>query len=92
MLQSALCEVPKLDILCPAEITAARVAPDGAVATVQHADGKAEELTCRLLVAADGARSSVRDMLGITANHIAYEQRAIVGNLLPDFFAHSDRG
>ena len=84
VLQSALTEVPNLDILCPGEITAARVAPDGAVATVQHADGNSEELTCRLLVAADGARSSVRDMLGITAKYVAYEQRAIVGNLLPE--------
>lgn len=84
VLQNALSEVPNLDVLCPAEITAARVAPDAAVATVQHADGSSEELTCRLLVAADGARSSVRDMLGITAHHVAYEQRAIVGNLLPE--------
>ena len=84
VLQSALADVPNLDILCPAEITAARVAPDGAVATVQHASGDSEELACRLLVAADGARSSVRDMLGITAKHVAYEQRAIVGNLLPE--------
>jgi 2-octaprenyl-6-methoxyphenol hydroxylase len=84
VLQTALAEVPNLDILCPAEITAARVAPDSAVATVRHADGNSEELTCRLLVAADGARSSVRDMLGITANHVAYDQRAIVGNVLPE--------
>ena len=84
VLQSALAKVPNLDILCPGEITAARVAPAAAVATVQHADGNCKELTCRLLVAADGARSSVRDMLGITANHVAYEQRAIVGNLLPE--------
>ena len=84
VLQSALADVPNLDILCPSEITAARVAPDGAVATVQHASGDSEELACRLLVAADGARSSVRDMLGITAKHVAYEQRAIIGNLLPE--------
>jgi 2-octaprenyl-6-methoxyphenol hydroxylase len=56
---------------------------------VQHADGTGEELTCRLLVAADGARSSVRDMIGISANHVAYEQRAIVGNLLPEKSLHN---
>jgi len=84
VLQTALAEVPNLDILCPAEITAARVASDSAVATVRHADGNSEQLTCRLLVAADGARSSVRDMLGITAKHVAYNQRAIVGNVLPE--------
>jgi 2-octaprenyl-6-methoxyphenol hydroxylase len=84
VLQSALLEVPNLDILCPAEITAARLASDEVVATVRRADGSGEEVAARLLVAADGARSSVRDMLGITANHVAYEQRAIVGNLLPE--------
>lgn len=84
VLQSALAAVPNLDVICPAKITAAQVAPEGATVTVQHADGNSEELSCRLLVAADGARSSVRDMLGITANHVAYAQRAIVGNLLPE--------
>jgi 2-octaprenyl-6-methoxyphenol hydroxylase len=84
VLQSALTAVPKLDVICPAEITAAQVAPEGATVTVQHADGNSEQLSCRLLVAADGARSSVRDMLGITAKHIAYAQRAIVGNLLSE--------
>ncbi len=89
VLQSALSEVPNLDILCPAEITAAQLTPDAALATVRHADGTSEELTCRLLVAADGARSSVRDMIGISANHVAYEQRAIVGNLLPEKSLHN---
>jgi 2-octaprenyl-6-methoxyphenol hydroxylase len=89
VLQSALSEVPNLDILCPAEITAAQLTADAALATVQHADGNSEELTCRLLVAADGARSSVRDMIGISANHVAYEQRAIVGNLLPEKSLHN---
>ena len=54
------------------------------MASVQYADGSVEQLSCRLLVAADGARSSVRDMLGIAAKHVAYSQRAIVGNLLPE--------
>ncbi len=89
VLQTALETVPNLDILCPAEIAAARVAPDSAVVTVRHADGASEELRCRLLVAADGARSAVRDMLGITAKHVAYEQRAIVGNVLPEKSPHN---
>jgi 2-octaprenyl-6-methoxyphenol hydroxylase len=43
-----------------------------------------KELDCRLLVAADGARSAVRGMLGIAAKQVAYGQCAIVGNLLPE--------
>lgn len=84
VLQEALVDVPNLDVLCPATVTAADLAPGGVTTTVQYADDSKEALTCRLLVAADGARSAVRDMLGISAGHKAYEQRAIVGNLLPE--------
>ena len=84
VLQNALADVSNLDIICPAKISAARVAPDGATVTIQHENGDSEALQCRLLVAADGARSAVRDMLGITASHKAYGQCAIVGNLLSE--------
>jgi len=84
VLQHALDATPKLDILCPAKIATARFGPDNATVTVEHADGKREELTCRLLVAADGAKSSVRDMIGISAKHVNYAQCAVVGNLLPE--------
>ena len=84
VLQGALAGVPNLDIFCPAKIIAAQPAPDHTTVSLQHADGKTEELECRLLVAADGARSAVRDMLGITAKQVAYGQSAIVGNLLPE--------
>ena len=36
------------------------------------------------LVAADGANSAVRGMIGITATKVAYDQRAVIGNLLPE--------
>lgn len=52
-------------------------------ALVDSAAGR-QELTCRLLVAADGARSSVREMLGISASTVDYEQLAVIGNLLPE--------
>jgi 2-octaprenyl-6-methoxyphenol hydroxylase len=84
VLQEALDKVSGLDILCPATISAAKLQPEHASVTVQHADGSEQELTARLLVAADGARSSVRDMLGIAAKHVNYGQRAVVGNLLPE--------
>ncbi|MDH3267144.1 MAG: FAD-dependent monooxygenase, partial [Gammaproteobacteria bacterium] len=84
VLQRALDEVPNLDILCPAKITHAQFGPDNARVVVQHDDGKEQTLACKLLVAADGANSSVRDMIGIAAKKIRYGQRAIVGNLLPE--------
>jgi 2-octaprenyl-6-methoxyphenol hydroxylase len=37
-----------------------------------------------LLVAADGANSATRDMLGIGATRVEYGQWAVIGNLLPE--------
>ena len=84
VLQEALDKTPTLDILCPARIVGTRLGPESAIITVEHLGGKTEDLTSRLLVAADGAKSSVRELLGISAKHVAYGQRAIVGNLLPE--------
>jgi 2-octaprenyl-6-methoxyphenol hydroxylase len=84
VLQQALDDVPNLDILCPAKIIAANFGPDSARVTVQQDDGDEKTLTCRLLVAADGANSSVRDMIGIAVKKVNYRQRAVVGNLLPE--------
>jgi len=83
VLQSALGEVEALDILCPARITAAHISADKATVTID-ADGTGRELTCKLLVTADGANSTVREMIGITADQAAYGQRAVIGNLLPE--------
>ena len=41
-------------------------------------------LTAKLLVAADGANSAVREMMGISAQKREYGQRAVIGNLLPE--------
>jgi len=38
-------------------------------------------LSCRLLVGADGARSSVRESIGLTAEKSSYRQTAIVANV-----------
>ena len=84
VLQNAMDKTPTLDVLCPARIVGTRLGPESAIASIEYSDGKAEELASRLLVAADGAKSSVREMLGISAKHVAYGQRAIVGNLLPE--------
>jgi 2-octaprenyl-6-methoxyphenol hydroxylase len=78
VLQSAFGAVETLDVFCPARITAAHLTADKAMVTLD-AVGAERELTCKLLVAADGANSTVRDMIGITADQVAYGQRAIIG-------------
>ena len=89
VLQAGLGDVDALDILCPARIVDARLAPDQAIVTIEAGDEPQRELTCDLLVAADGANSATRTMIGITATQVAYEQRAVIGNLLPEKSLHN---
>ena len=84
VLQTELDKVDSLDVLCPARIVAARLSPDAARVTIEAANNESQELSCDLLVAADGANSSVRPMLGIEASQVDYEQRAVIGNLEPE--------
>lgn len=80
VLQEALAAATSIEQICPARITAVERL-EGSLDVVL--DGGARKLSCHLLVAADGARSAVREMLGIGAQHVDYGQQAIVGNLLP---------
>jgi len=84
VLQEALVGDASIDWVCPAKITAIDTCDDRATATIEHESGKAREVSCKLIVAADGANSSVRDMMGISASQTQYGQRAIIGNLLPE--------
>ena len=84
VLQRALGDARNVTLKCPARITAVESSSDAASVTVRHDDGREETLLATLLVVADGARSQVRDMLGIGATHVDYEQKAIIGNLLTE--------
>ena len=84
VLQEALSGDKSIDVVCPAKIVAIQAAPNVMTASVLREGEDTQEFRCRLLVAADGANSSVRDMMGITASQAAYGQRAVVGNLLPE--------
>lgn len=83
VLQSSLDTVAGLDLLCPAKICEVASSDEKVTASVEGPDGQ-RALTCKLLVAADGANSSVRDMIGISASRVDYEQWAVVGNVLPE--------
>lgn len=70
--------------ICPGRVTAVETSSRGAAVEVESESGSGRKLSCRLLVAADGANSAVRDMLAIPASHVDYRQTAIIGNLLPE--------
>jgi 2-octaprenyl-6-methoxyphenol hydroxylase len=72
-----------LNLVCPARIAAIDRKDDRIVAVVESAAGE-QRLHCRLLVAADGAGSAVREMMGISAGRKDYGQSAVIGNVLPE--------
>ncbi len=84
VLQEALKDAKGIDVLCPARITDVALTPDAA--TVRLAPGNDDEtpLIAALLVAADGANSTVRELIGIAASKEHYGQRAVIGNVLPE--------
>ncbi len=84
VLQSAMSRLDSVETICPARIVDIDLAPDGATAVVELGDNKRQALACNLLVAADGADSALRAMMGIAAQKRRYGQRAIVGNLLTE--------
>ncbi len=84
VLQDALDSATGIDVLCPARISGVAIAPDAVTVTVAKKDDKKTTLRAALLVAADGANSAVREMLGITASKDHYGQRAVIGNVLSE--------
>lgn len=83
VLQGALAATGEPEILCPARIVGAETGPQRVRITVEGG-GDTFGLSCSLLVAADGANSMVRDMVGIAAERVAYGQRAVIGNVLTE--------
>jgi len=84
VLQSALSKLDSVDVICPARIIDIGLAPAQVTVDVGCDEEIRQSLNCKLLVAADGSNSEVRDMMGISAQTIDYGQRAVIGNLLPE--------
>ena len=84
VLQTALDGLDAVDVMCPARIVDVELGAERATATVETDEGRQNRLDCALLVAADGAQSAVRSMMGITAQKSDYGQRAVIGNLLTE--------
>jgi 2-octaprenyl-6-methoxyphenol hydroxylase len=80
---AALPRLENLDFRCPAVVTGLHV-EQGAV-VVEHEEGSsADVLRARLVVGADGAKSFVREALGIAADTHDYGQTAVICNVTPE--------
>lgn len=74
--------IPDLDILAPARLV--DFADDGGMVTLQvEQGGVMQTLSTRLLVAADGGDSPVRERLGVPVRRWQYGQTAVVANVTP---------
>ena len=84
VLQTTLARAELVDVICPARVVDIETDGDSAIARIETADGEQRDLGCQLLVAADGANSGLRPMMGICAKKSDYGQHAVIGNLLPE--------
>jgi len=72
-----------VDLICPAKVKAVTTNLDQAIATINRDDGNESQISARLLIAADGARSELRRLMGIGARDWDYGQTAIITNVTP---------
>lgn len=71
-----------IELFCPAQVSALQSGDDHVEVRVQQGEQEFS-LTARLLVAADGVSSKVRQMLQIAASRQDYGQAAVITNVRP---------
>lgn len=81
-LYDAIKPSPAITLYAPASAQAITVDPTGARVTLMH-KGSNDVLTARLVIAADGADSPIRTLLGIEGRRIDYGQAALVTAVTP---------
>jgi 2-octaprenyl-6-methoxyphenol hydroxylase len=75
-LWAGLARVPQVEVIAPATVTGSQLEGATRTVTCEHG-GATRTVEARLVVAADGVRSLVRDQAGIDADHLPYEQVAL---------------
>lgn len=82
VLAKRLAALPAVDLICPATVKAVAIVGDAAQLVLER-EGQTLTLTSRLVVAADGASSMVREFLGIAAVAKDYGQSAVTAVVTP---------
>ena len=80
----ALARSPQIELRSPARVSAVTLGPEWAQLTVQLDTGEDSVVEARLVVAADGAHSLVKQAAGIDSSASDYQQVALVANLQTD--------
>lgn len=76
-------DAPTLTWLCPAEVTQVDYQPDAAIVSLMQS-GQPQQIRAKLLVAADGARSSIRQWAGILTQGWQYWQSCVTAVIRPE--------
>ncbi|MCF6258423.1 MAG: 2-octaprenyl-6-methoxyphenyl hydroxylase [Gammaproteobacteria bacterium] len=88
VLMSQLQQCNNLTLMSPAKLTDLKLGDDHATVVItrdpDNNNGNTESLTSKLLVAADGGNSHVRNQLGIHTTAHDYGQTAIIANITPE--------
>ncbi|MBI5040698.1 MAG: 2-octaprenyl-6-methoxyphenyl hydroxylase [Gammaproteobacteria bacterium] len=80
VLGARLAQLNDVELICPARVAGVDFAATGAQVRIETAAGN-RVLATRLLVAADGAQSTLRDLLDIPTTVWEYGQTALIANI-----------
>ena len=83
ILREAVDALPNCTFLAQASVEQVQPGNDGIELKVSQ-DGAEQALSARLLIAADGARSAMREALGLHAEEVDYDQSALVAEVEMD--------
>lgn len=73
--------LPDVTLFCPARLSDISIGDDSAGVTIET-DGETQFLNARLVVAADGGRSTVREKLGGKTFRLGYGQTAVIASVV----------
>jgi 2-octaprenyl-6-methoxyphenol hydroxylase len=76
---------PGVELIAPARAIGSELTGDVRMLSFER-DGAGQSLAARLVVAADGAQSVIREQAGIQSNHWAYGQTAIIATVTTQRF------
>jgi 2-octaprenyl-6-methoxyphenol hydroxylase len=82
VLLDRMADDPALEVLAPARVVRFEDQGDRVAVEVER-NGLVETLYCRLLVAADGGNSAIREQLDVPVQRWQYGQSAVVANITP---------
>lgn len=83
VLGARLAQLDDVELICPARVIGVDFTAAAAQVRIETAAGD-KSLTTRLLVAADGAHSTLRELLAIPTTVAEYGQTALIANITPE--------